>query len=55
MRTRQYMTDVVGGGGNVLTHHVHRQELEKRFEKAHLLEQLPVQQFLKKLTDDKEG
>nr|CAD7591030.1 unnamed protein product [Timema genevievae] len=55
MRTRQYMADVVGGGGNVLTHHVLPEELEKKFEQAHMLKDAPVQKFLDKITYDKEG
>nr|CAD7393144.1 unnamed protein product [Timema cristinae] len=55
MRTRQYMAEVVGGGGNVLTHHVLPEELEKKFEQAHMLKDAPVQKFLDKITYDKEG
>ncbi|XP_021936337.1 proline dehydrogenase 1, mitochondrial isoform X1 [Zootermopsis nevadensis] len=54
MRTRKYMTEVLGGGGNVLTHHVHVEELEKKFLQAGLEEET-VKKFLKQLTYDKEG
>ncbi|XP_063219088.1 proline dehydrogenase 1, mitochondrial-like [Bacillus rossius redtenbacheri] len=55
MRTRQYMAEVVGGGGNVLTHHVRPEELEKKFEQACLLKEQPVKEFLDNITYDKEG
>lgn len=49
------MAEVVGGRGNVLTHHVRPEDLSKRFEQAHLLAEGPVKQFLDKITFDKEG
>lgn len=55
MRTRRYMQEVVGGEGNVLAHHVKPEDLEKKFEQAHVLDSLPVKQFLQKVTSDKEG
>lgn len=54
MRTRKYMTEVLGGEGNVLMHHVHVEELEKKFLQAGLEEET-VKKFLKQLTYDKEG
>lgn len=55
MRTRKYMTDIVGGEGNVLQHHLKPQDLEKKFEAAHISDQAPVKQFLQKVTADQEG
>lgn len=55
MRTRKYMTEIVGGGGNVLTHHIKPQDLEKKFEAAHISDQAPVKQFLQRVTSDQEG
>ncbi|PNF37001.1 Proline dehydrogenase 1, mitochondrial [Cryptotermes secundus] len=54
MRTRKYMTEVLGGEGNVLMHHVHVEELEKKFLQAGLEEET-VKKFLKQLTYDEEG
>ena len=54
MRTRKYMTEVLGGEGNVLMHHVHVEDLEKKFLQAGLEEET-VKKFLKQLTYDKEG
>ncbi|KAJ9576174.1 hypothetical protein L9F63_006996 [Diploptera punctata] len=54
MRTRKYMTEVLGGEGNVLTHHVKLEELERKFLQAGLEEET-VKKFLKQLTYDKEG
>ncbi|XP_067015376.2 proline dehydrogenase 1, mitochondrial isoform X1 [Anabrus simplex] len=55
MRTRQYMTDVVGGTGSVISHHVKAEDLEKKFEQACLLSEAPVKKFLDKITYDREG
>lgn len=49
------MQEVVGGEGNVLAHHVKREDLEKKFEQAHVMDQAPVQMFLNKVTADSEG
>jgi len=54
MRTRRYMTEVLGREGNVLMHHVHVEELEKKFLQAGLEEET-VKKFLKQLTYDNEG
>ncbi|XP_049941898.1 proline dehydrogenase 1, mitochondrial-like isoform X1 [Schistocerca serialis cubense] len=55
MRTRQYLTDVVGGTGSVISHHVGPEVLEKKFEQACLLSEAPVKKFLDKITYDQEG
>lgn len=55
MRTRQYLTDVVGGTGSVISHHVGPEVLEKKFEQACLLSEAPVKKFLDKITYDREG
>ncbi|XP_058974552.1 proline dehydrogenase 1, mitochondrial-like isoform X2 [Musca domestica] len=53
MRTRKYMEDMVGGQGNVLTHHKTIKDLEKYY--ASLGDNKNVQDFLKNVTSDKEG
>lgn len=53
MRTRQYMTEIVGGEGNVLSHHTKPEELESKFEKIQDKESL--RKFLTQVTYDKEG
>ncbi|XP_050299370.1 proline dehydrogenase 1, mitochondrial isoform X2 [Anthonomus grandis grandis] len=53
MRTRQYMAEIVGGEGNVLTHHTKPEELESKFEKIQDKESL--RKFLTQVTYDKEG
>lgn len=55
MRTRKYMTEIVGGEGNVLKHHIKPQDLEKKFEQAHISDQASVKQFLQRITSDQEG
>ncbi|OAD52488.1 Proline dehydrogenase 1, mitochondrial [Eufriesea mexicana] len=55
MRARQYMSDVVGGEGAVLTHHAKPDDFRKKFEEAHIKDEAPVQKFLQKLQSDKEG
>ncbi|CAL7950270.1 unnamed protein product [Xylocopa violacea] len=55
MRARQYMSDVVGGEGAVLTHHAKPQDFMKKFEEAHIRDAEPVQKFLQKIQSDKEG
>lgn len=49
------MTEIVGGEGNVLKHHIKPQDLEKKFEQAHISDQAPVKQFLQRVTSDQEG
>ncbi|XP_030747642.1 proline dehydrogenase 1, mitochondrial isoform X2 [Sitophilus oryzae] len=53
MRTRQYMAEIVGGEGNVLTHHTKPEELEAKFAKIQDKESL--RKFLTQVTYDKEG
>ncbi|XP_055846223.1 proline dehydrogenase 1, mitochondrial isoform X1 [Episyrphus balteatus] len=53
MRTRKYMEDLVGGHGNVLTHHKTIKDLEKYY--SSLGDNKNVQDFLKNVTSDKEG
>ncbi|XP_013108230.1 proline dehydrogenase 1, mitochondrial isoform X2 [Stomoxys calcitrans] len=53
MRTRKYMEDMVGGQGNVLTHHKTIKDLEKYYES--LGDNKNVKEFLKNVTSDKEG
>lgn len=53
MRARNYMQQIVGGTGNVLTHHKTIEDLQRYFgdhsHKPH------VQEFMKQMTSDKEG
>ncbi|XP_017470024.1 PREDICTED: proline dehydrogenase 1, mitochondrial isoform X1 [Rhagoletis zephyria] len=53
MRTRKYMEDLVGGQGNVLSHHKTINDLEKYY--SSLGDNKNVQDFLKNVTSDKEG
>ena len=53
MRTRSYMEELVGGQGNVLTHHKTIKDLEKYYES--LGDNKNVKDFLKNVTSDKEG
>ncbi|KAI8033543.1 proline dehydrogenase 1, mitochondrial isoform X1 [Drosophila gunungcola] len=53
MRTRKYMEDMVGGQGNVLTHHKTIKDLEKYY--ASLGDNKDVKEFLNNVTSDKEG
>lgn len=53
MRTRQYMIDIAGGTGNVLTHHKTIQDLEKYF--GGMVDNKDVKEFLKKVISDTEG
>ncbi|XP_049824718.1 proline dehydrogenase 1, mitochondrial isoform X2 [Aethina tumida] len=53
MRTRQYMTEIMGGEGNVLSHHVTPEDLEKKFHSISDKESL--KKFLKQITYDKQG
>lgn len=55
MRARQYMSDVVGGQGAVLDHHVKPDDIRKKFEEAHIKDEASVQKFLQKIQADKEG
>lgn len=53
MNTRQYMEDIAGGTGNVLTHHKTIKDLEKYYKG--MSDNKDVQDFLKNVTSDKEG
>lgn len=53
MRTRKYMEALVGGQGNVLTHHKTIKDLEKYY--ASVGDNKDVQTFLQNVTSDKEG
>lgn len=53
MRARQYMTEIVGGEGNVLSHHMKHEDLEAKFDKIKDKESL--RKFLKQVTYDKQG
>lgn len=53
MRARKYMEDLVGGQGNVLTHHKTIEDLEKYY--ASLGDNKNVKEFLKNVTSDKDG
>ncbi|KAL6441378.1 hypothetical protein ACFW04_003540 [Cataglyphis niger] len=55
MRARQYMSDVIGGEGAILAHHVKPDDFRKKFEEAHIKDEESVQKFLQKMQSDKEG
>ncbi|KAM0727682.1 Proline dehydrogenase 1, mitochondrial [Formica fusca] len=55
MRARQYMSDVIGGEGAILAHHVKPDDFRKKFEEAHIKDEESVQRFLQKMQSDKEG
>lgn len=52
-KTRQYMMEIAGGTGNVLTHHKTIKDLEHYF--GSMGDNKDVKEFLKKVTTDKEG
>lgn len=52
-RTRQYMMEMVGGQGNVMTHHKTIKDLEQYY--STMGDNKDVQDFLKNITSDKEG
>lgn len=52
-KTRQYMMEIAGGTGNVLTHHKTIKDLETYF--GSMGQNKEVKEFLKKVTQDKEG
>lgn len=54
MRARKYMEDLVGGEGNVLTHHKTIKDLETYYASAGM-DQEEVQRFLKNVTSDTDG
>lgn len=53
MRTRQYMLELCGGTGNVLTHHKTIKDLEQYY--SGISDKKDVKEFLKNVTTDKEG
>ncbi|XP_037050061.1 proline dehydrogenase 1, mitochondrial isoform X3 [Bradysia coprophila] len=52
-RTRQYMMELVGGQGNVMTHHKTIKDLEQYY--SSISDNKDVKEFLKNITSDKEG
>ncbi|KAG8238026.1 hypothetical protein J437_LFUL014994 [Ladona fulva] len=58
MRTHQYFSEMTGEKGpvkNVLQKHMKPEDLQKKFEQAHILEEAPVKKFLDKITYDRDG
>ncbi|XP_041972557.1 proline dehydrogenase 1, mitochondrial isoform X2 [Aricia agestis] len=53
MRARNYMQQIAGGTGNVLTHHKTIEDLQRYFGEHSSKPE--VQEFMKKITSDKEG
>lgn len=53
MRARNYMQQIAGGTGNVLTHHKTIEDLQRYF--GDHSSKPEVQEFMKKITSDKEG
>lgn len=53
MRTRKYMAEIVGGEGNVLSHHLKPEDLEAKFSK--ITDRESLKKFLKQVTYDKQG
>lgn len=53
-RARKYMEDVVGGHGNVLTHHKTIKDLEKYYASLGM-DNKEVSKFLENVTSDTEG
>lgn len=53
MRARSYMQQIAGGTGNVLTHHKTIEDLQRYL--GDLSSKPEVQEFMKKITSDKEG
>lgn len=53
IRARKYMTELVGGEGNVLTHHLSVEDLEKKLSK--IQDQESVKKFLTQVTADQKG
>jgi proline dehydrogenase len=52
-KTRQYMMEIAGGTGNVLTHHKTIKDLEHYF--GSMGQNKDVKTFLERMTTDKEG
>ncbi|XP_008196157.1 proline dehydrogenase 1, mitochondrial isoform X2 [Tribolium castaneum] len=53
MKARKYMTEIVGGEGNVLSHHMTIQDLERKLSK--MKDQESVKKFLSQITADEKG
>lgn len=53
MHTRQYMMDMVGGHGNVMSHHKTIKDIEQYY--SQIGDNQEVKKFLKNITSDKEG
>lgn len=53
METRAYMKDMVGGHGNVMSHHKTIKDLEQYYRS--MGDNKDVEKFLKNVTSDKEG
>ncbi|CAG4968185.1 unnamed protein product [Parnassius apollo] len=53
MRARNYMQQIAGGTGNVLTHHKTIEDFQRYF--GDLSAKPEVQEFMRKITSDKEG
>lgn len=53
MRTRNYMVDLVGGTGNVLSHHKTIKDLEQYY--SGVSDNKEVRKFLQNITTDKDG
>lgn len=53
MHTRQYMMEMVGGNGNVMSHHKTIKDLEQYYNT--ISDNKDVKEFLKNVTSDKEG
>lgn len=53
MRARNYMQQIGGGTGNVLTHHKTIEDFQRYF--GDHSSKPEVQEFMKKITSDKEG
>ncbi|XP_023933736.1 proline dehydrogenase 1, mitochondrial isoform X2 [Bicyclus anynana] len=53
MRARSYMHEIAGGTGNVLTHHKTIEDIQRYL--GDLSSKPEVQEFMKKVTSDKEG
>lgn len=53
MRARNYMQQIAGGTGNVLTHHKTIEDFQRYF--GDHSSKPEVQEFMRKITSDKEG
>lgn len=55
MQTRQYMLELCGGTGNVLTHHKTIKDLEQYYSGMGMADNKEVKEFLRHVTTDKDG